>query len=419
MRVAIIGAGLLGVSTAYFLSGTDVEVVVLDRQPGPGRETSFANGGMVTPSQADPWNAPGILGKLLKWIGKDDAPVLLRPAALLPLLSWGFSFLRNSTEARFRVNLARNARLASYSLRTLRGLREQLGIHYDESTAGTMRLFRDRDSFRSALNLCAALQDNGIRWESLDAAQVVSREPALRPVENLLAGGIYYPDDESGDAYQYCEAMARHAAQRGAEFRYGTAVLGLESSADRIVAVRTSGGLVVADRFVLAAGSYSPGVARSVGLHIPVQPVKGYSLTLDTSGWDAAPVIPVVDENSHVAATPLCRRLRVAGTAEFNGFNTSVDARRIRNMFQFVADFYPGFRPFLDRAAASTWAGLRPYSCDGVPILGMTRLANLYMNTGHGHLGWSMAAGSGKLVAGLIRGEALELDLAPYQLSRF
>ncbi|MBI2993464.1 MAG: D-amino acid dehydrogenase [Gammaproteobacteria bacterium] len=419
MRVVIIGAGLIGVSTAYFLAEKGVEVVVLDRQPGPGLETSFANGGMITPSQADPWNSPGILRKLIRWIGREDAPVLLRPAVVLPLWRWGFQFLRNSTEAKFRVNLVRNARLAAYSVRTLGELRARLGLHYEDARRGTMRLYRDGGSLRSALDLNAKLEGSGVRWQALDPAQVVALEPALGAVESLLAGGIFYPDDESGDAHLYCRLLAHHAMQRGAIFRHGVTVLGLESSEREIRAVRTSAGRVEADVYVLAAGSYSPVIARSIRLAIPVQPVKGYSLTLDIRGWDAPPRMPVVDEDAHIAATPLGHRLRVAGTAEFNGFDASVDPRRIRNMSRFISDFYPGLRPFIATTATSTWAGLRPYSCDGVPILGATNWANLFLNTGHGHLGWSMAAGSGRLVTQLICGEPPDLDPAPYGLGRF
>lgn len=419
MRIAIIGAGLIGVSTAYFLGRAGHSVVVLERREGPGLETSFANGGMITPSQADPWNAPGIAGKLLRWIGREDAPVLVRARSVPPLLGWGLAFLRNSSHERFKINFANNARLARYSLEVLRQLRRDTDLRYDSAAVGTMKFYRDPRSLRESAWLTRELEGAGIRFESLDATGVIAREPALEPIAGDIAGGMYFPDDESGDAHKYCAGLAQLAANGEVEFRYGTPVQSIDCVSGRVAALTTPAGAVRADRFVLAAGSYSTALARTAGFSIPVQPVKGYSLTLDIGGWDPVPRTPLVDDDLHVAATPLAGRLRVAGTAEFAGFDLELRKERLRPMLGFVSRLFPRQAARINESRVQAWAGLRPYACDGVPVLGPSPLANLFLNTGHGHLGWSMAAGSGKLVADLICDRRPDLDAAPYRLDRF
>ncbi|MBI2969870.1 MAG: D-amino acid dehydrogenase [Gammaproteobacteria bacterium] len=420
MHVVVIGAGLIGISTAYFLGRLGHEVTVLDRREGPGLETSFANGGMLTPSQAEPWNTPGILLRLLGWLGRENAPVLLRPRVVPSLLGWGVAFLRNSSERRFLRNSALNAELAFYSLRVLRELRDKHGLRYDGSQCGTMKLYRDRHSLEQALKICGMLRESGVDCEALDGGGVAEREPALAAVRARIAGGIFYRDDESGDAYAYCRSLAALAAEQGARFRYGVSVAGLRAERRKVSAIATSSGEELkADSYVLAAGSYSPGLLRPLGLRLPVQPVKGYSVTLDVGTWAEAPRIPVIDDGFHIAVTPLSGKLRVAGTAEFCGYDTGLTAARIRNLLRFFTELYPGAAGFAHSSAAGEWAGLRPYTCDGVPVLGRTDFDNLYLNTGHGHLGWTMAAGSGKLVADIVAGNEPFVDPRPYRLDRF
>jgi D-amino-acid dehydrogenase len=308
-------------------------------------------------------------------------------------------------------------RLARYSLEVLRAMRRETALQYDEAANGTMKFYRDPRSFRESEWLTRELADAGVRYERLDARGVIEREPALGDIAPDIAGGLFFPDDESGDAYKYCMNVTRLAAGVGVEFRYGVTVGAIRSAGDGVDALVTSGGEICADRYVLAAGSHSSLLGRTAGLVIPVEPVKGYSLTLDLGGWNRAPRIPLVDDDLHLAATPLAGRLRVAGTAEFAGHDLHVTQQRIRPLLKFVSKLFPGER--IDEAQAQPWAGLRPYSCDGVPILGPTRLRNLFLNTGHGHLGWSMAAGSGKLVADLIGDAAEELALSPYGFERF
>ncbi|MFQ5659965.1 MAG: D-amino acid dehydrogenase [Gammaproteobacteria bacterium] len=419
MKIMIIGSGLLGVSTAYFLSQQGHRVMVFDRQEGPGMETSFANGGMLTPSQAEPWNQPGILGKLLSWMGKENSPFLLRPTALFSLLGWGMAFMRHSSPARFRQNLRKNARLAAYSLQVLKDLRQRHTLSYEQACKGTAKVYATQKDLQQGEELSELAGETGSRFQMLDVAELIDLEPALSDVSYRLAGGIYYPDDESGDAHKFCRHLAGLAEKSGAVFRYHVAVTRLEQSAGRITGVATSVGKQEADAYVLAAGSYTPLIAKPVGLKLPIRPIKGYSLTLDLNGWEAGPSIPVVDDMMHSAITPLGTGLRVTGTAEFDGYNQDIRPGRIENMFRLVSRLYPAFIPYLDRASAAQWACLRPYCCDGVPLLGQTALANLYLNTGHGHLGWTMAAGSGKLVADLISGQDLAMDISPYRLDRF
>lgn len=419
MKITIIGSGLLGITTAYFLSQQGQQVVVLDRQNGPGLETSYANGGMLTPSQAEPWNSPGILSKLIRWLGKENSPFLLRPKALFSSLGWGIDFIRNSTHKRFLSNLQKNARLASYSLQILRELRRQHHLVYDETSKGTIKIFDNEDHLQQVLELTHGYKQIGIPSQVLNPEEVLALEPALSAISEAIAGGIYYPDDEAGDAYKFCQVLATEAENNGVEFMYGVDVKSLEYSGDQITGIDTSAGFYRADCYVLTAGSFSPLLARTVNLKLPVRPVKGYSLTLELNGWDKGPSVPIVDESMHIAVTPLGARLRIAGTAEFGGYDLSLNQSRLSHMLQFVRYLYPDFIPYLDETSAKMWAGLRPYTSDGVPIIGNTCYNNLFLNTGHGHLGWSMAPGSGRLVSDLILGNNTAMDLSPYSVYRW
>ena len=419
MKIIIIGAGLLGSSSAYFLSKLGHEVVVLERQSGPGIETSFANAGMLTPSQAAPWNQPGLLRNLLRWVGREDSPILVRSGAVFSLLGWGSRFILNSSLARFRQNLQKNAGLARYSLGILQAFRERHAVHYDATTRGTLKFFVSRRDFDHEAGFNDLYREAGIDFRLLDSKTVLQVEPALADISPRIVAAIHYPHDESGDAHLFCNALAEQAVNAGARFRYGVNIRGFVRSGQRISAVVTEQGEQQAEAYVLAAGSYSPLLSASVGLRLPIRPVKGYSLTFNLDGWDKGPTMPLVDESAHTAITPLGSRLRVAGTAEFNGYNTELAPGRIENMARILRATCPGFIPHMDLEAAIPWAGLRPYSCDGVPLLGPTPLANLYLNTGHGHLGWSMSMGSGKLVADFINGTGTDINLSPYQLARF
>ena len=419
MRIVIIGAGLLGASTAYFLTRAGHQVTVLERRDGAGMETSFANSGMVTPSQADPWNSPGTLKGLLARAGDDGSPFILNLSVLPSLLGWGLSFLRNSGPARFRASMERNAALANYSLATFRFIREQEEMHYDQIMRGTLKLYRDATAFTRAAEVSDVLHAAGVKHEVLNADGVTAREPALADIAADISGGVFYPDDEAGDAHKFCEQIAALSGRRGADYRFGTEVTEIRHNGSRISAVVTPGRVYTADACVLAAGSYSVRLARSVGLRLPIRPIKGYSVTLDRTGWEGGPTLPVIDDSRHVAISPLGERLRVAGMAEFAGYDTDIGADRIDRLLRTLDEIYPAFKTRRNPSTARYWAGLRPYCCDGSPIIGRAGFSNLYLNTGHGHLGWTMSAGSGRLLADLIDGREAAIDPLPYRYDRF
>ena len=415
MRTAVLGAGIIGTTTAYYLARLGHEVVVVDRQPDVGLETSFANGGLVVPSMSDPWAAPDVPKTMLKWLGRDDAPLLLRPSALPGLAMWGLRFLRNCTHQRWRSNARTILRVATYSRDELDRLTAETDIVYDRSTTGGLRVFRDSLSMDSAKRSADMLDELGVAFRVLDTEGCLRIEPALRPAADKIAGAIHFPDDHSGDAYKFTCEMARLCRSMGVEFRFGTTVIGFESLGDVINSVRTRNGRIEADRYVLALGSYSPTMSRRIGFRIPVYPVKGYSITVSAAGWNDAPTVPVVDYGRKVGITPLGDRLRVGGTAEFSGYDTSTNARRGALLMEALTDLFPGFTA---QSPAEHWAGLRPMTPDGVPILGPSPYRNLYLNTGQGHLGWTMACGSARVIADLMSERTPEIDLEGMTLAR-
>jgi D-amino-acid dehydrogenase len=420
VHVIVVGAGLLGVTSAYWLRHAGATVTVIESEPGPALGTSFANGGMLTPSQAMPWNEPGILARVLGSIGRESSPVLLRPHAVARYARWGLAFIRNSSPARYRRNTLANLRLARYSLRLTAELRQELEFDDDAAATGTIKVFRDRHAYATATAWSQVCAEAGLRFEAIDDPQaVVAREPGLEAIATELVGALYFPDDTSADAHRFGAGLAAHARTMGVEFRYGTTVHGLESRSGRFIAAQTDHGRLAADACVLAAASATPALARRLGIYLPVQPVKGYSLTLPLAGWNGAPRIPVVDDEKHIGATRLGERLRIVGTAEFAGADRRLHPGRIDNLVRFVRHTFPAFAARADWSAVDAWCGLRPMSSDGVPIVGATPIEALFLNTGHGHLGWTMCAGSGRLLADLVLGTPAQLDPAPYALARF
>lgn len=411
--IVVVGGGLLGVSTAYFLVRAGHKVTVLDGGSAPGQGTSFANGGLLTPSMADPWNAPGVYWNLLKWLGREDAPMLLRPHALPSLVGWGLEFLFNSSNTRYMAHTLHNVNLANYSLEVLRKIRGEEDLYYEASTTGTIKLFRDAEALDRTEVF--AHQCDRFEVERLDADGCVAREPALAEIRDEIVGGLYHPNDESGDALLYCEELARAASALGCEFQFSTWVTSLRVSGGRVSGVETDDDLLRPDVVVLAAGSESVELARTAGLRLPVKPAKGYSITFPVAEGYQAPVVPIVDDALHAAVTPLGDRIRVAGTAEFAGFDRSINQGRIDNLQQLLASIYPQIARTLDETSIEPWVGLRPMSASGIPIIGKTGIDGLFTNVGHGHLGWSMAAGSGKLLSDLISQTPLDLKEAVIQ----
>jgi len=417
MKVLIVGAGLLGVTSAYYLRRSGCEVTVLERKDGAALETSFANGALLTPSMPEPWNAPGCWRVLLRSLARSDAAMQLRLKALPKLMSWGMAFLRNANEDQYERSTLSNLHLALRSLELMSALRAETGIEYGRLSRGTLRIFRDRQSLELAEKAADKLGRHGLEFKRLSRAEVISLEPALSPIAEELAGALHYEGDETGDAHTFCVRLARIAAEMGVQFHFCSTVRAIECRSDRIAAVVCNRNRLVADRYVMAAGSYSGPLLQSIGVHLPIQPVKGYSVTLKRGSSGSGLEIPVIDDALHAGVVPLGDRIRVVGTAEFAGFDLALRPERIQNLMRLLREVIP-VEP-LNLESAQAWCGLRPMSADGVPIVSDTPLSNLFVNTGHGHLGWTLAVASGQMLAELVTGRTPSFDPRAYALSRF
>ena len=417
MRVVVVGAGVVGTAAAWFLSKAGHEVTVVERREGAGLETSFANGGQVSACHAEPWANPGTPRKIMKWLGREDAPLLFRWNRWDPALwLWGLRFLANCTAGRAAVNTERTLRIAVYSRHCLQDLRAETGLAYDQRSKGILHVYRDGAEFEHACRAAEVMRRHGLARLVQTPAECVAIEPALRSVADRLAGGIHTPDDESGDAHKFTAGLAGLAAANGVDFRFGTTVLGLAREGSRISGVVTDRGTVSGDAYLLAAGSWSPLLARALGIRLPIVPAKGYSLTVPVAGHAGAPTVSITDDENKMVYSRLGDRLRVAGTAEMAGLDPSLNPGRLRVLLDKAQRLFPDGGDF---AQAEPWAGLRPVTPDSVPILGATPLRNLWLDTGHGTLGWTMSCGSGKVLADLISGRQPEIDVTGLGLDRF
>lgn len=417
--VAVIGAGLMGTTTAWYLAERGFTVTVVERRDGAGLETSFANGGLLTPSEADPWNAPGTLGRMLRWMGHEDSPLLLRVRAIPAALGWGIRFLLASRPAPHQRATEAILQLALYNLKALADLERQLPLHYDRLSHGTLKIFRDRKALEATQALADRLRPLGLESRVLTPRAAVELEPWLQQAAPRLAGAIHYPQDASGDAYQFTRGLQEQAMNAGVQFRFGTVVTGLRSEGNQVRALQLGDGEIVADRYVLAAGSYSPQLAQRLHLSLPIYPVKGYSVTLGPVTGEPLR-IPIVDFEQKVVVTPLGKRLRIAGTAEFNGYDTRPNEKRSASTLRQASALLPEIAKVVKEGEGATyWTGLRPMTCDGPPILGASRYANFFFNTGHGPLGWTLSAGSARLVADMVAERTPEIDATPYSVTRF
>jgi D-amino-acid dehydrogenase len=416
MKIVILGSGVIGTTAAWYLARAGHTVTVVDRQPAAGMETSFANAGEVSPGYSAPWAGPGVPVKAIKWLLMHHSPLVIQPLTDPRMWRWGLSMLRNCTAERYRINKARMVRLAEYSRDCLQALRADTGIAYDQRTQGTLQLFRTQQQVDGTAGDIEVLRQYGVPYEVLDMDGCVRHEPALAGVREKFAGGLLLPGDETGDCFLFTQRLAQLAQGRGVTFRHGVNIQSIEHAGGDITGVRTDAGLLQADRYVLALGSYSPLLARPLGLHLPVYPVKGYSLTLPITDASGAPESTVMDETHKVAVTRLGDRIRVGGTAELTGYDLSLKSTRRRTLDHVVTDLFPRGG---DLSQAKFWTGLRPMTPDGTPLIGPTRYSKLWLSTGHGTLGWTMAAGSGQLLADWMGGGAPGIDTEGLSLARY
>ena len=419
MKVVVLGAGLLGVTSAYFLRQQGHEVVVVDRQASPAAETSFANGGQISVSHAEPWANPSAPLKVLQWLGKEDAPLLFRLRADMRQWLWGVQFLRECTPARTRHNIRQIVQLGTYSRATLQQLRRDIGIQYDQRTQGILHFYTNAAEFEAAHAPAAQMRELGCERQVISADEAVRIEPALRQVRHQLAGATFTAEDESGDAYQFARELVKHCEADGVQFRMSHTITALREtggSIDHVEVTDAEGRFqrIRGDAYVVAMGSLSPLLVKPLGIRLPIYPAKGYSVTIPVADAALAHQVSLTDDEYKLVFSRLGDRLRIAGTAELNGYDRDLNRVRCEAIVRRVEALFPGAG---DSSQAQFWTGLRPATPSNVPIIGRSRLPNLYLNTGHGTLGWTHACGSGKSIARIVGGHAPEVDFAFVGLS--
>ncbi|MGV2068405.1 D-amino acid dehydrogenase [Agrobacterium sp. 22-226-1] len=415
MKVIVLGAGVIGVTTAYQLARAGHEVIVIDRQPGPALETSFANAGEISFGYCSPWAAPGIPVKAVKWMLMKHAPLILRPKVDGAMISWMFRMLRNCTSEHYAINKSRMLKLADYSRIALATVREETAISYDGRMRGTLQLFRTGQQLEASAKDVEALAADGIPYEVLDPEGCIRVEPALEHVREKIAGGLLTPKDETGDCFKFTSALAEKAVGLGVRFLYGTTVERLVVDGEQVRRVLTRQGPIQCEAVVVALGSFSPLLLQQVGIRLPVYPVKGYSLTIPIIDGSRAPESTVMDETYKIAITRLGDRIRVGGMAEISGYTNDLGLARRRTLEHSVTDLFPGG----DVAKASFWSGLRPMTPDGTPVIGATKIGGLFLNTGHGTLGWTMSCGSARVISDLVSGRKPDIDATDLAISRY
>ena len=416
MKVLVLGAGVIGVSTAYYLARAGHEVEVIDRQSGPALETSFGNAGEVSPGYSAPWAGPGVPIKAIKWMLMTHSPLVIWPMLDPAMWRWGAAMLANCTARAYALNKSRMVPIAEYSRDCLKALRTETGIAYDDRAQGTLQLFRTQKQLDGIGKDVEILKQYGVPFEVLDRQGFLKVEPALKATQEKFAGALRLPGDETGDCFIFTNRLAEMATALGVRFRWGSTVSGLASSGERIVGVKTESGLKTADAYVMAMGSHSPLMLQPLGLRIPVYPVKGYSITVPITDPAGAPESTIMDETHKVAVTRLGSRIRVGGTAELAGYSLALREPRRATLEHVVTDLFPNGG---DVSKASFWCGLRPMTPDGTPIIGATPYANLHLATGHGTLGWTMAAGTGRVLADLLSGRKPEISTEGLTMARY
>ena len=418
IKIIVLGAGILGTTSAWFLRRDGHDVTVIDRQPAAGLETSYANGSQISVSYAEPWANPGAPMKILKWLGKEDSPLLFRLTTDPHQWMWGLSFLANCTPGKTRFNTIQLTNLGIYSRNTLIALRRETGIRYDELERGILHLYESDADFDAARPGLELMREFGCTMNFLNPEQIVALEPSLAPYRPRLVGGAHAPQDESGDALQFTQKLAALAAEKGVEFRYDTQVVGLNSNGDRVSGVVVKDGLLngpgqeqtlLADAYVVCMGTWSAQLLRKVGVQTLIYPAKGYSATVPIKPGALANTVSLTDHQLKIVFSRLGDRIRIAGTAELAGYGTELNRFRCEALTRRAEEIFPGV---LDIPRAEYWAGLRPATPSNVPYVGRSKLGNLWLNTGHGTLGWTHGAGSGLAIADLIGGRKPAVDFA-------
>lgn len=410
MKVAVLGSGIIGTATAWWLSQAGHEVVVIERESGPAQETSRANGGQISVSYSEPWASPRMPLRLLKWLMAENAPISFRPRLDLRQWAWGLAFLRECLPSRLAPNIRAMVAMSEYSLATLKHMRAGLGIEYHHLERGILNFYQDPAEFDDSQDAADLMRDFGVDRRIVTADEVVQIEPALAPARATIVGGDYTAEDESGDVYLFTTALARLAEQAGVEFRFSTQVSRLLAAGGEVQAVEIidSQGLyqtLRADAYVAALGCWTPSLVQPLGVRCPVYPAKGYSATFDVVDPMAAPTVSLTDSAHKVVYSRLGNQLRMAGVAELGGYSRALNTTRCENMREMARALFPSA---LDFDNVRFWSGLRPSTPSNVPLIGRTRIPNLYLNTGHGTLGWTMGAGSGRALADLISGKRPE-----------
>ncbi|MDQ9833072.1 D-amino acid dehydrogenase [Acinetobacter soli] len=415
MRVIVLGSGVIGVASAYYLAQQGAQVTVLDRQAGPAEETSFGNAGQISPGYSTPWAAPGIPFKAVKWMFQHHAPLAINIDGSMWQLQWMAQMLKNCNPASYTTNKERMMRVAEYSRDCLKALRETTGIEYENRAKGTLQVFRSEAQLEAVQRDIQVLEECGVGYALLDREGLTQVEPALAHAQDKLVGGLHLPNDETGDCYLFTNALANKAKALGVDFQFNQQVEGLVVEGDSIKGVRVNGQTLTADRYVLAFGSYSRDFLKPLELNLPVYPVKGYSLTIPIVQPEFAPQSTVLDETYKIAITRFDQRIRVGGMAELSGFNLGLNQDRRATLEMVTQDLFPGG----NMAEASFWTGLRPMTPDSTPIIGATRFKNLFLNTGHGTLGWTMACGSGKLISDIVLNHQTDISTEGLSLQRY
>ncbi len=415
MHIIVLGSGIVGVASAWYLAKAGHQVTVIDRQEGPALETSAGNAGQLSYGYAAPWAAPGIPVKAVKWMFQQHAPLAIRPDGSVRQLSWMLQMLKNCDAESYALNKSRMVRLANYSRQKIKELRSETGIQYEGRQGGTLQLFRSQKQFDNAHRDIEVLKGAGVQYKLLSAAELHLAEPALAQVADKLTGGLQLPEDETGDCQMFTRALTELAKKAGVEFVFNKHIDTILHDSHSVTGIQCGNQVFYADKYIVALGSYSPSLMPK-GLSIPVYPLKGYSLTIPIKNREKAPSSTILDETYKVAVTRFDDRIRVGGMAEIVGYNTELRQKRRATLEMVVSDLYPGGGHIED---ATFWTGLRPMTPDGTPIIGKTSLSNLYLNTGHGTLGWTMSCGSGAIIADIISGKEPEIDTRDLNIFRY